>query len=432
MKHSYERERAQLRVGDELARRGWQRIGYSAGESDAATDYYRAASWRGVAVHPDYPRVVVCVAVPDYVARRSGTDETREVMEKGDPCLACAGSGVAADALTYEQARATPREAHHNRADRDRGFQMATPFGSIPVLKMYYFENGRAKCLTCMGRCYELRARQEVVFTWPTFHATPKGAFWHVENTVHGDIVDRGTGMSRCWSGDDAGNLALKEVVDDIERSARRGAGLPPLSARTTGDTPEVASAADSTTTTASRDGLTVTVEHTTREDSDGSIWTWVDITPRIDTGAYKAFAARFGASWSKRRRKVYIPRRVEAQALLDYLRPPMAAQPEPPQPEPVTNQATEPATEPASMDLAAASLLATMQRDRWTVEHGDNSQVQARKGDLVTGWGSIPSVYAEARTLESQPRERPKTRPTTCVAPAPAPEPQFGQLGLF
>ena len=72
--HHTERKRAVARISKALEARGWRLFGYDPGESDPMTDYYRAASWNGVAVFEDkYPGVIVCVQVADYtVETRSG------------------------------------------------------------------------------------------------------------------------------------------------------------------------------------------------------------------------------------------------------------------------------------------------------------------------------------------------------------------------
>lgn len=74
--HHTERKRAVARIGKELETRGWTLFGYDPGESDPMTDYYRAASWYGVAVCEEkYPGVIACVQVADFTAEtRSGAN----------------------------------------------------------------------------------------------------------------------------------------------------------------------------------------------------------------------------------------------------------------------------------------------------------------------------------------------------------------------
>ena len=74
--HWTEKKRAVVRIGAELQRRGWTLFGYDPGKSDPMVDYYRAASWNGVAAFEDkYPGVVVCVQVIDStVESHSGKD----------------------------------------------------------------------------------------------------------------------------------------------------------------------------------------------------------------------------------------------------------------------------------------------------------------------------------------------------------------------
>jgi len=74
--HWTEKKRAIARIGAELQKRGWTIYGYDPGESDPMTDYFRAASWDGVAVFEDqYPGVVACVQVVDFtVETHAGKD----------------------------------------------------------------------------------------------------------------------------------------------------------------------------------------------------------------------------------------------------------------------------------------------------------------------------------------------------------------------
>ena len=74
--HWTEKKRAIARIGAELQRRGWTIYGYDPGESDPMTDYFRAASWGGVAVFEEaYPGVVACVQVADFtVETHAGKD----------------------------------------------------------------------------------------------------------------------------------------------------------------------------------------------------------------------------------------------------------------------------------------------------------------------------------------------------------------------
>jgi len=74
--HWTEKKRAIARIGAELQKRGWMIYGYDPGESDPMTDYFRAASWEGVAVFEgQYPGVVACVQVTDFtVETHAGKD----------------------------------------------------------------------------------------------------------------------------------------------------------------------------------------------------------------------------------------------------------------------------------------------------------------------------------------------------------------------
>jgi hypothetical protein len=68
--HYTERAQAIVRLGKELQNRGWTLFGYDPGESDAMTDYYRAAHWDGIATHPQYPGVVIGVDVSAELVKR--------------------------------------------------------------------------------------------------------------------------------------------------------------------------------------------------------------------------------------------------------------------------------------------------------------------------------------------------------------------------
>ena len=59
MASNYEKQRAIVRIGEELQRRGWEIFGFTEDKSDPTTDYYAPASWRGIAAHDDYPDIVV-------------------------------------------------------------------------------------------------------------------------------------------------------------------------------------------------------------------------------------------------------------------------------------------------------------------------------------------------------------------------------------
>jgi|GEM_PF-788573 len=74
--HWTEKKRALARIGAELQKRGWTIFGYDPGESNPLTDYFRAASWDGIATFEEkYPQVVACVQVADYtVETRAGKD----------------------------------------------------------------------------------------------------------------------------------------------------------------------------------------------------------------------------------------------------------------------------------------------------------------------------------------------------------------------
>ena len=76
--HYLEKQRAVFRIGSELRRRGWELFGYDPGEIDSMTDYFRPASWDGIATHPDRPGVVVGVQVNEYIANRSGKNDWPE------------------------------------------------------------------------------------------------------------------------------------------------------------------------------------------------------------------------------------------------------------------------------------------------------------------------------------------------------------------
>jgi hypothetical protein len=75
--HWTEKKRAIARIGAELQERGWTIYGYDPGESGPLTDYFRAASWDGVAIFDDkYPGLVACVQVVDFlVEARAGKND---------------------------------------------------------------------------------------------------------------------------------------------------------------------------------------------------------------------------------------------------------------------------------------------------------------------------------------------------------------------
>jgi len=75
--HWTEKKRAIARIGAELQERGWTIFGYDPGESDPLTDYFRAASWDGVAIFEDkYPGLVACVQAADFlVEARAGKND---------------------------------------------------------------------------------------------------------------------------------------------------------------------------------------------------------------------------------------------------------------------------------------------------------------------------------------------------------------------
>jgi len=71
--HWTERDRAVVRIGEELRNRGWTLFGYHEDRSDMQTDYYAPASWDGVATHPELSGTVVCVDVSEHtVSFQSG------------------------------------------------------------------------------------------------------------------------------------------------------------------------------------------------------------------------------------------------------------------------------------------------------------------------------------------------------------------------
>ena len=80
--HWTERQHAIANIGAELKRRGWETYDYDPGESDGMTDYYRPASWGGVATHPNHPGVVVCVAVSKHGVEWSSGKNDRPVFHE--------------------------------------------------------------------------------------------------------------------------------------------------------------------------------------------------------------------------------------------------------------------------------------------------------------------------------------------------------------
>ncbi len=302
MSDYYEKQRASINIGLELERRGWDLWGFHGDQSDSMTDYYHPASWDGVATHKKYPGYVICVYVSGYVAQNSGKDAKTIEYVRDTDCVAC-DSGWATGELTYEDALLNPNEAHHIKPDLARGIRILNPFGS-PVNKNYYFDDGRPKCLECHGDGYTRKSQEKYLFTWPTFQENPKRMFWHVEK--NGRIIASGQGYKK-WTDvyHEAGRRAVAAICDEIEGYVTRGNPGPAG--------PAVVQSAGK---------VQVTVEHTSAEGKAG-VWTWIDIQPRIDRDQYRAFADHFGASWSKRRRRVYIPRKVEAADLIAWFNSP-------------------------------------------------------------------------------------------------------------
>jgi|GEM_PF-2818726 len=71
-------------------------------------------------------------------------------------------------------------------------------------------------------------------------------------------------------------------------------------------------------TTATTHSGLSVRIEYITAE--GGTMFTSLEIQAQIERTAYRSFVKHFGADWNRKQRKIFIPRHVVAQEILDFL----------------------------------------------------------------------------------------------------------------
>lgn len=210
--HWTDRRRAQANIGEALQDQGWTLFGYHADNSDSMTDYYDPASWAGVATHPDFPGVVVGVAVDGYVVNQhSGKDEIHSRPKETGNCSFCNGTGVDPSGVTYSEAQADFTQYHFNVRAREQGAVSLLPRVISPL---HFFEDGRPKCLRCGGSGKVYTAEHFTACTWPTFQATPKGRAWHIE--INGKIIATGTGLAESCDFGSEGREGANRVTDAI------------------------------------------------------------------------------------------------------------------------------------------------------------------------------------------------------------------------
>jgi len=192
----HEEKGAAVRVGHALERRGWKLFGWKQDKSDSMTDYWDPESWDGVAQKGDF---VACVNVSPYIAKsRSGRPETTMVPVPGGICPRCSGAKVDPLGWTLVEAQQNPalfntdslRAEHLDAQERSEvaSASIALPGGGeirwlLPVVSPLQFNDaGLMKCRRCHGIGHGWKEpREEVLFTWPTFQANPRGRTWHVE-----------------------------------------------------------------------------------------------------------------------------------------------------------------------------------------------------------------------------------------------------------
>jgi hypothetical protein len=367
----YQKENATVRVGHELQARGWKLFGYKEDQSDGRTDYWSPARWDGIATRDAYPGVVVVVNVSDYkVKQSSGKDQVRVSYEPGDSCAACAGTGVAPNALTWEQAQTNQEHSHRVLHDKAQGLGTARIFdghGWSLINRSDYDKDGRPKCLECHGRGHHMREVKTVEFTWPTFKANPPSRMWHIEH--NGRIIANGQGFNKCGSSiDSQATCAVKAVCDEIEAAAKRT--LRPISEAATTSAADPSLWGDELATVATGGKITVYAEHDLVKG-----WTYIKLIPRIERDEYDAFRAAFNLNWHRMRRQPVLYRLVSATDLARHFGPvegqpdtPKAQMPEAelpdlrPAPVAAMAPAVEPTPEPTPVDVEApAPAVATL-----------------------------------------------------------------------
>ena len=211
--YSDERQ-AQCFVLGELCALGWQPYGYTEDKSDSMSDYYSPETWDGVATHPDKPGLVICVSVSKYTVNAySGKPMMQTQIDTATPCTTCSGSGAHPNSpFTLKAARENP-QAFNEWDDKDRNNGSYSLLRDV-VSPLYFLEDGRFKCRSCHGAGIINTFKQVQTGTWPTFQATPKGMFWHVER--NGKIIAQGRGKQICCRAYRAKTAEAQTVVNNI------------------------------------------------------------------------------------------------------------------------------------------------------------------------------------------------------------------------
>ncbi len=253
----YEKKEAAVRIAHALERRGWKLYGWKEDKSDSMTDYWDPESWDGVAQKGEF---VACVNVSPYIVEsRSGRPETRIVPVPGGVCPRCSGSKVDPLGWTLVEAKQNPAlfntdslRAEH--LDAQERAEVASPSVALPgggeirwllpvVSPLLFTDAGLMKCRKCqgIGHGWE-KPREEVLFTWPTFQANPRGRTWHVER--RGEIVLAGAGLNRCYSGNrgrDGAEAAAEGIAAQIDEAVCSPSPMLPTAAPVRqGDSPSL------------------------------------------------------------------------------------------------------------------------------------------------------------------------------------------------
>jgi hypothetical protein len=288
--HWTERRRAVTRIGVELRQRGWDIHGYKEDRSDAMTDYFDPASWDGIATHPDHPNVVVCVDVSN--ASKSGKQEIETKSVPDQVCPRCNGDKLDPLGWTLDAARAEPERYHQETIKAKYGPNSNLVPIMSRVVSPIPFDGNRLKCLKCHGEGHTFKTEEVRRWTWPEFHATPKGKTWHVERD--GKIVKTGVGLRKCADWDrERAQSAVQHLVDKIE-------------AVVTGNTQHAAR----NTSQVAATGEGYTIEH------DRS-WTWIRFADKPSEAVRQALKQQLGARWGRRRKAWYIKAHVEAETII-------------------------------------------------------------------------------------------------------------------
>lgn len=312
----YQKKNATIKIGEELLARGWNLLDYSPYKLPGlGEDYGQEARWTGIAIHPDYPGVIVCVNVSDYTVKTySGKPSIKYGSEPAGPCDRCGGSGVEPNALTYQEALDNPQEAHKVKYDRAMGVRAYNPMATGAARYVHawdYHEDGRPICMDCRGSGQKSRQTQEILFTWPTFQANPRSKAWHVE--MNGRIINSGTGFTKCAHYDEGAKRAVKAIADEIDATARRAVSTA-VSAATSGVADANATAAAALCRKARAGGITVSCQFDTVTGE-----TIVSTEPRVGKDKYWPWTYAKGLTFDRRARVTKANRLVGADELAAY-----------------------------------------------------------------------------------------------------------------